>query len=75
MPETIRQRIDELRHRLKTWFLVQGLARLGVWLVALILGDLLLDWLFEMDTTQRAVMLALMDWADSGIKSVVPMAK
>ena len=60
IPDAIQSRLEELRNRLKTWFLVEGTARIGVWVVGIVICDLLLDRMFEMDTTQRTVMLVLM---------------
>lgn len=54
------QRIKSLRRRLRSWILVDGLARLLVIAVLLALADMVLDRLFKMDLPQRAIMLVLM---------------
>ena len=54
------QRLKSLRRKLRRWVLVDGLARVLLVAVLLVLADMLLDRVFKMDAAQRAIMLALM---------------
>lgn len=56
----VTSRLRRLRARIATWFVVDGLARIGLALLLLIGLDLFLDWFFEMDRPQRIVMLGMM---------------
>ncbi len=55
----VSDRLRNLRFRIATWFVVDGLSRLLLCLLLLIGIDLLIDWLFHMDRAQRIVMLVL----------------
>ena len=55
----IENRLDQLRRRIWSWLLVDGLSRLSLCLAGLIAIDLLVDWSFQMDRAQRVVMLLL----------------
>jgi hypothetical protein len=52
-------RLRRLRARIAAWFVVDGLSRV-LWLaLGIAAADMLLDWLFRMDRSQRLVMLLL----------------
>jgi hypothetical protein len=55
----IRGRLQALRARIATWFWVDGLSRALGLLLILLAVDLVIDWYFRMDPSQRVVMLAL----------------
>jgi type II secretory pathway component PulM len=52
-------RLAELRRRLQLWLLIDGFSRLLTAAVGLAAFDFLLDWRYEMDRPQRAVVLGL----------------
>ena len=56
----VRSRLQRLRARIAAWFWVDGLQRVLWLLLGLLAIDLLIDWYFRMDWSQRAVMLVLM---------------
>ncbi|QDT56833.1 hypothetical protein Pan44_48930 [Caulifigura coniformis] len=55
----ILERLAELRRKLTAWLVVDGLSRVLAAAVLIGAADLLLDWSFQMDRPQRAVMLVL----------------
>jgi len=55
----ILERLAELRRKLAAWLVVDGLSRVLAAAVLIGSADLLLDWSFQMDRPQRAVMLVL----------------
>jgi len=59
IPKTVSIRLRRLRTKILTWFLVDGVSRLLLCAVLMIVLDLLVDWLFHMDRAQRTVVLAL----------------
>jgi len=58
--DTIRRQLSELRGRIRRWFLIDGLAKVGLTILALVFVDFWIDRLFRMDQPQRFVMLLLM---------------
>jgi hypothetical protein len=56
----IAHHVSALRRRLLTWLLVEGLSRVLVVALAMLLVDFLIDWSFRLDFSQRSIMLALM---------------
>lgn len=56
----ILRKLAGLRRQLRNWFLVDGLMRLAFTIVALVAVDFVIDRFFEMDRSQRLVMLVIM---------------
>ncbi|ADB17363.1 hypothetical protein Psta_2695 [Pirellula staleyi DSM 6068] len=56
----VTSRLAQLRSKISLWFWIDGLSRIAWGALLLSLADLILDYLFRMDLSQRAVMLALM---------------
>lgn len=59
-PESITQGLSALRRKISTWILIKGLSRVFLVLIGLVAVDLLIDWFFHMDNSQRAILLVLM---------------
>lgn len=57
---SVQRKLNELRARIRRWFLVDGLGKLCLSLVGLVFVDFWIDRLFRMDKSQRAVMLLIM---------------
>lgn len=60
LPQTVLAKLGALRRRMMTWFLVDGLGRIAVAVVAMCLLSFGLDRLFRMDLAQRWIVLLIM---------------
>lgn len=60
IPASVAERLSWLRTQIVIWFIVDGLGRVLLLALALAAADLLLDWMFRMDVSQRGIMLVLM---------------
>lgn len=60
IPSSIAERLRALRGHITLWFVVYGLGRVLLAAIAIFAIDLLLDWNFRLDRTQRGVMWILM---------------
>ncbi len=60
IPASISDRLRTLRGHITLWFLIDGLARVLLAALAIFAVDLLLDWTFRLDRTQRGVVWVLM---------------
>jgi len=58
--DNIRRQLSDLRGRIRRWFLIDGLAKVGLTILALVFVDFWIDRLFRMDQAQRFVMLLIM---------------
>ena len=58
-PEPIAVGLRRLRRQLNGWLLIEGFSRLLLCVALVIAVDVLLDWTFNLDRGQRAVMLIL----------------
>lgn len=60
IPASIADRLRALRGHITLWFIIDGLARVLLAALAVFAVDLLLDWTFRLDRTQRGVVWVLM---------------
>jgi hypothetical protein len=60
IPATIRQQLDRLRRAMTRSLWVSGASKMFLIGLAVLLVDFLLDYYFQMDQSQRAIMMALM---------------
>lgn len=60
LPSTVTQKLSALRQRVMLWFVVDGLGRTIVAIVAMFLVSFGLDRLFRMDLAQRTIVLLIM---------------
>lgn len=60
LPASIAERLRTLRGHITLWFLIDGMARVLLTALAVFAIDLVLDWTFRLDRTQRGVMWILM---------------
>ena len=60
IPQSIFDRLGNLRRKLTGWLLVQGLSRWLLILLGILVVDMFLDRMFKMDFSQRLIMLVVM---------------
>jgi hypothetical protein len=60
IPQSIRQRVSQLRAKVISWLLIDGTSKVLLAIVLIALLDLGLDRFFRMDLAQRTIMLVLM---------------
>lgn len=59
IPDNVRSKLAQLRRLIVSWIVIDGLAKLCLWLVALIFISLIVDRSLRLDTAERAVLLVL----------------
>lgn len=60
LPESITDRLADLRRRVRTWIVIDGVSRLLAAAVGWVFVSLLVDYLFHMDVPQRVIMLLIL---------------
>jgi hypothetical protein len=59
LPPAIRQQLDDLRARIRSYVWLEGLAAMAVWLGAAFWGSMALDWSLELPRPVRLTILAV----------------
>ncbi len=60
LPQSITDRLADLRRRVRTWIVIDGVSRLLAAAVGWVFVSLLVDYLFHMDLPQRVIMLLIL---------------